>query len=88
MGLSADSPPLPIIKMYVAGIDVVERNHGLVISLFLFTVLAVTAVTMRLFTRLVLVRAVGVDDVFITIAALGTMGFLIAVMEREQQPST
>lgn len=69
--------------MYVADIDIVERNHGLVISLFVFTTLAVVAVIMRLFTRLILVRAIGTDDVFITIAAFGTLGFLISVMERQ-----
>lgn len=69
--------------MYVADINIVERNHGLVISLFIFTVLAVVAVSMRIFTRLFLVRAIGVDDVFITLAALGTLGFLVAVMERK-----
>jgi high-affinity Fe2+/Pb2+ permease len=56
--------------MYIADIYIVERNYGLVVCGFLFTTLAVIAVILRLITRLALVRNFGIDDAFITLAAV------------------
>lgn len=50
---------------YIAGIPVVGRNYGLVVSGFLFTSVAVLAVLLRVFTRVFLVKNVGIDDCFI-----------------------
>lgn len=47
---------------YVGGIPVVERNHSMVTALFFFTALGFLLVGLRLFTRIVLVRNLGVDD--------------------------
>ncbi|KFH48503.1 hypothetical protein ACRE_006540 [Hapsidospora chrysogenum ATCC 11550] len=69
--------------MYVADVHIVKRNYGLVVAEFLFTTLAVVAVVLRLVTRMVFVRNVGVDDGFITIAALGTIAFLVGAIERK-----
>ncbi|KAG9256275.1 uncharacterized protein F5Z01DRAFT_503237 [Emericellopsis atlantica] len=68
--------------MYVADIEIVPRNYGLVVSSFLFTTMALLAVIMRIYTRSALVQNVGADDVLIVLAALGTLGFLISVMEQ------
>lgn len=56
--------------LYIVDIPIVERNHGLVVSAFLFTSLAFLAVSMRTFTRAFLVRNVGLDDYFIVAAAV------------------
>lgn len=55
----------------IGGIPIVERNHGLVVSQFLFTTLAVLAVCLRLFTRGALVRNLGLDDYFASFAMVG-----------------
>ncbi|KAJ3526341.1 hypothetical protein NM208_g11236 [Fusarium decemcellulare] len=68
--------------MYVAGIFVPEQNYALVGVGFTFTVLAVAFVVVRIITRAWLVRGVGFDDAFIVLAAFGTLGFLVAVMEQ------
>ena len=56
--------------MYIADIKVVERNHGLVVSMFLFTTLSVTAVCLRVYARAVVVRNFGIDDAFSALAAV------------------
>ncbi|KAJ4138635.1 hypothetical protein NW768_002485 [Fusarium equiseti] len=68
--------------MYVVDIFVPEACHTLVVLGFLFTVLATVFVILRFVTRICLVRNVGVDDGFIILANLGTLGFLIAVMQQ------
>ncbi|KPM36033.1 hypothetical protein AK830_g10531 [Neonectria ditissima] len=68
--------------MYVSDIYVPPQNHALVGVGLTFTVLAALFVVLRIFTRLWLVRSMGVDDVFIVISTFGTLGFLIAVMEQ------
>ncbi|RBR07522.1 uncharacterized protein FIESC28_10603 [Fusarium coffeatum] len=68
--------------MYVADIFVPEECHSLVVLGFLFTVLATVFVILRFITRICLLRNVGVDDLFIILADLGTLGFLIAVMQQ------
>ncbi|OBS22986.1 hypothetical protein FPOA_09305 [Fusarium poae] len=68
--------------MYVADIFVPEECHTLVILGFLFTCLASIFVILRFITRVCLVRNVGADDGFVILANLGTMGFLIAVMQQ------
>lgn len=56
--------------MYVADIYIVPRNHGLVVSAFFFTTLAVMAVILRIITRVGLVHNIGIDDGLITLAAV------------------
>ncbi|KAI9900974.1 hypothetical protein N3K66_005236 [Trichothecium roseum] len=68
--------------MYVADIHIVEGNYGLVIAGFAFTISAVVAVILRLVTRGFLVSNIGIDDGFILVAALGTVGFLVAIFEQ------
>ncbi|WXC50672.1 hypothetical protein SNK03_013191 [Fusarium graminearum] len=68
--------------MHVADIFVPEECYALVILGFLFTCLASVFVILRFITRVCLVRSVGADDGFIILANLGTLGFLIAVMEQ------
>lgn len=47
---------------YIGGLPVVERNHAMVATLFFFTTLAFLLVCLRMITRTMLVRNVGVDD--------------------------
>ncbi|PHH91908.1 hypothetical protein CDD83_9775 [Cordyceps sp. RAO-2017] len=67
---------------YVGGIEIVDGNHGLVVSGFLFTSLSCLAVWLRIFTRSVLVRNIGLDDYFICAAMLGTIAFWTAVLQQ------
>ncbi|QPC62904.1 hypothetical protein HYE67_005135 [Fusarium culmorum] len=70
--------------MHVADIFVPDECYALVILGFLFTCLASVFVILRFITRICLVRSVGADDGFVILANLGTLGFLIAVMEQVQ----
>jgi hypothetical protein len=47
---------------YVAGMPIVERNYALVVNTFLWTILALIFISMRLFTRAFIVKKVGIDD--------------------------
>ncbi|KAK3330757.1 hypothetical protein B0H66DRAFT_74012 [Apodospora peruviana] len=67
---------------YLGSTPIVERNYGLVFSAFFFTSLAVVTVGMRIYTRVVLLRNIGVDDVLITIALVGAISYLTACMEQ------
>lgn len=55
---------------YIAGIPVVERIHGVVVSGFLFTTIATLCVSMRVFTRTVLIRNIGLDDYLMIVAVV------------------
>lgn len=55
---------------YIADIPIVAKDHGLIISGFLFTTIACLSVSLRTFTRTVLVRNMGLDDYFIIAAAV------------------
>ncbi|KAG5659833.1 hypothetical protein KAF25_002392 [Fusarium avenaceum] len=68
--------------MYVADILVPEQCHKLVVVGFLFTCLATVFVLLRVITRVWFVRSVGIDDGFIVLSNLGTLGFLVAAMEQ------
>ena len=47
---------------YIGDVVVPEKAHGLVFVLFFFTTLAAIAVGLRMFSRAVLIRRVGIDD--------------------------
>ncbi|KAF4958111.1 hypothetical protein FSARC_11099 [Fusarium sarcochroum] len=68
--------------MYVTDILVPEQCRALVVVGFLFTCLASVFVILRVITRVWLVRGIGIDDAFIVLSNLGTLGFLIAVMQQ------
>lgn len=55
---------------YIADIPIVERNYGLVFSLFFFTTLAVLSVTLRIITRTLVVNIRGLDDYLIVAATV------------------
>lgn len=63
--LRSDSPVShqKIDKMwYIAGMPVVERNYALVANMFVWTSLALVVIFLRLYTRGVVVKRLGVDD--------------------------
>lgn len=60
---------------YIADIPIVERNYGLVFSLFLFTTLAFLSVTLRIITRTLIVDNTGLDDYFIVAATVCSLKF-------------
>lgn len=61
---------IALIIMYVGDIEIVEKNTSLVVALFFFTILGIFCVTLRVITRLWLVRNLGLDDVFIVFATV------------------
>ncbi|KAH8894470.1 hypothetical protein GQ53DRAFT_839549 [Thozetella sp. PMI_491] len=63
---------------------VVERCHGLVVSLFIFTILAFLAVSLRVLARTYIVHSMGVDDYLITLAMTGSVVYLGATMYQIQ----
>ncbi len=56
---------------FVADIPIPDTVHGLVVSLFVFTSLAFVAVGMRVYTRVRLIKMMGVDDYLIVVAMVG-----------------
>ena len=56
--------------MYIADIYVSPQNYALVGVGFTFTILAIIFVTLRIVTRVWLVRNIGVDDAFIVVSAV------------------
>ncbi|KAK3372727.1 hypothetical protein B0H63DRAFT_302890 [Podospora didyma] len=65
---------------YLGGLPIVERNHGMVFALFFFTALALAIVSLRIYTRALVVRIVGPDDYVIILVMLGLIGYLTACM--------
>lgn len=53
---------------YIGGMEIVERNHALVVNMFLWTPLAFTFLALRLYTRGFIIRRVGADD-YLMVAA-------------------
>ena len=47
---------------YIGGMEVVERNHALVVNSFFWTILAFIIVVLRLFTRGYVIKRIGPDD--------------------------
>jgi len=60
--------PPTIAMWYLGSTPIVERNHGLVFSAFFFTTLALVTISMRIYTRTVMVRNLGLDDILIVVA--------------------
>jgi hypothetical protein len=58
------------MSWYVGDVRVVERSQGLVFLEFFFTTLAVVTVSMRVYTRGVLVKHVGIDDIIMCFAVV------------------
>jgi hypothetical protein len=58
------------MTLYLGDTLVVEKNYGLVVSLFLFVSLAYLVVGMRVYTRLHLVRNLGIDDSLMVVAVV------------------
>lgn len=47
---------------HVAGLEIVPRNHALIINTFLWTMLALITTFLRLYTRAIVVKRLGWDD--------------------------
>lgn len=53
---------------YIGDIPIVEANHAMVVAGFVFSTLAFITISMRIYTRAVLVKNVGIDDVLVVVA--------------------
>ena len=67
---------------HIAGMPIVERNYALVVNAFLWTILALIFIGMRLFTRACIVKKVGMDD-YLMVAAMVSPSLLLSPSERE-----
>src|SRR4051812_2921558 len=65
--------------------DPVTRGPALVIVNSIFVALAVSTVAARLYTRIVIKRWFGIDDVFILLALLFTLGLTAVVLLANQR---
>lgn len=68
---------------YVGNIPIVEKNHSIVATGFAFSILAFLTISMRLYTRAVLVKNLGIDDFLIVAAFLGSLSYLTASIQRK-----
>jgi hypothetical protein len=53
---------------YVGPVRIVEKNYGLVFTSFFFATLAFITVGLRMYTRAVIVKNVGLDDCLMVVA--------------------
>ncbi len=60
---------------YLGDTPIVDRNHGLVVSLFFFTSLSLIIVSLRIYARMRMIRNMGADD-YLIIAAMVRLGYL------------
>jgi len=51
---------------HIGGMEVVERNHALVVNSFFWTILAFIVTILRLFTRGYVIKRIGPDDWLMT----------------------
>jgi hypothetical protein len=65
--------------------DPVTRGPALVIVNSIFVALAVSTVAARLYTRIVIKRWFGIDDIFILLALLFTLGLTAVVLLANQR---
>jgi hypothetical protein len=67
-------PPIDVLLTWPAPnyTNPVTRGNALVVVNYIFAVLAVITVALRLYTRAVIKRWFGIDDVFIILALVGT----------------
>ncbi|KAH8659952.1 putative integral membrane protein [Xylariales sp. PMI_506] len=64
----------------IAGMPIIDRNHVMVVVGFLFTTLAVIVVSLRAYTRAVVIKLFGWDDILVCAAMGSSIGFFIAAM--------
>ncbi|KAB5559607.1 putative integral membrane protein [Coniochaeta sp. 2T2.1] len=64
----------------VGGTEIVERNHALVVNLFIWASLAFVVVVLRLYTRAVVIRQVWADDYLMVGAYMASVAFFVAEM--------
>jgi uncharacterized membrane protein YqjE len=67
---------------HVAGIEVVERNHALVFNMFFWAALAFLLLSLRLYTRAVIIRQIGADDYLMVGAMVASIAWIIGVIYR------
>lgn len=68
---------------YLAGIEVVDGLHTLVVSMFMWTALAFVILLLRLYTRAVIVRQLGADDWLMALSMLTSIGTVVGGMYGE-----
>ncbi|KAK0612622.1 hypothetical protein B0T17DRAFT_620777 [Bombardia bombarda] len=66
--------------LYLGTLPIDDRNRGMVLALLFFTSLSLFIVTLRIYTRAVVVKRTGLDDLLIILAGLGLVSYLTASM--------
>lgn len=67
---------------YIAGMEIVERNHALVFNMFFWTILAFVILMLRLYTRAVVIRHIGADDYLMVGALVASVAWVVGLMFR------
>lgn len=68
---------------YIGSIPIVENNHSTIATGFAFGTLAFLTISIRIYTRAILVKNLGIDDFLIVAAFLGSLSYLTASIERK-----
>lgn len=71
---------------YIGNIPIVEANQAIIVAGFFFSTVAFITISMRIYTRAVLVKNVGIDDVLVVVAYVGSLSYLISSIQRESPP--
>ncbi|KAK3991271.1 Satratoxin biosynthesis SC1 cluster protein 4 [Cladorrhinum sp. PSN332] len=67
---------------YIGDIPIVERNYGLAASGFAFITLSFVIISMRVYTRAVMLNSLGVDDILIVVGFLCEVSSLVVTIEQ------
>lgn len=68
---------------HIAGIEVIDDLHPLVVLMLGWTALAFIVILLRIYTRAVLVRQLGADDWLMAMAMVLSIGTLVGAFYRE-----
>ncbi|KAM7188933.1 Satratoxin biosynthesis SC1 cluster protein 4 [Naviculisporaceae sp. PSN 640] len=67
---------------YIGSIPIVDNNHSIVATGFAFGTLAFLTISIRIYTRAILVKNLGLDDFLIVAAFLGSISYLTASIQQ------
>jgi len=64
---------------YLGNVAIVEEDHALVVNALLWTTIAFVVVCLRMYTRIVVIHGLGLDDWLMLVALMASIGYLISL---------
>jgi len=64
---------------YIGNVPIIEANHPLIVAGFFFSTIAFITISIRIYTRAMLVKNVGADDVLVVVAYVCSMSVLSTI---------